>query len=69
MDVDLALFNAREAASKLLAGSPLMEDDADKAARLEEWAGALADAFSALDGWMSKGGFAPDAWRETESHL
>lgn len=28
----------------------------------------LAEKFDALDGWMSKGGFAPDAWRETRDH-
>lgn len=28
----------------------------------------VAEKFDALDGWMSKGGFAPDAWRETRDH-
>lgn len=68
MDIDLALHNARESAANILAPGPLMEDDADKAARLEEWAKALAEAFDAIDSWMAKGDHLPDGWRGRRDH-
>lgn len=39
-------------------------------ARLAEIGREMAEKFEALDGWLSRGGFAPAAWRgaETEDH-
>lgn len=68
MDVNMTLHELREAASRAQSPEPVMEDDAQKLARLEALVGDLAGGFEALDAWMSKGGFAPDAWRETEDH-
>lgn len=56
MDPDEALKNAREAAALILDSSGSSVDDAVQGH-------ALAEAFDALDGWLSKGGFLPDAWK------
>lgn len=58
MDPDQALENAREALSAFLTAEDACggDDEALEAAR------DLADAFEALDGWLSKDGFPPAAW-------
>jgi hypothetical protein len=65
MDPDEALKNAREALAQLRAHQDNNEapDDASgdaflRLAAIEE----LVDAFEALDGWLSKGGFLPKDW-------
>ena len=63
MDPDEALKNAREALR-------LIRDKEQEGYR--DWGGRheaqefvdLADAFEALDGWLSKGGFLPKAWNK-----
>lgn len=55
MDPDEALKKAREALSDHRNGRLNAAEQADV---LQE----LADAFEALDGWLSKGGFPPRAW-------
>ena len=57
MDPDAALTNAREALARLRGAQ-----DADLADETSEHAEELADAFEALDGWLSKGGFLPAPW-------
>lgn len=54
MDPNEALKNAREALIAFHA-----EEDSTL---IEEAAGRLADAFEALDEWLMKGGFMPEAW-------
>jgi hypothetical protein len=54
MDPDQALKNARAA----LASVRNDEDDQS------DFAMDLADAFDALDGWLSKGGYLPQPWSE-----
>ena len=56
MDPDTALENAREALAVYA------RRYRDKGTGLSE-ADDLADAFEALDGWLSRGGFLPDAWK------
>lgn len=59
MDPDAALTNARSALAAIRAGEDsqgeLMTDALDD----------LADAFEALDQWLTKGGFLPRAWRKS----
>lgn len=55
MDPNTALANARTAARLILA-------DADADASHSALADELAEAFEALDGWLSRGGFLPDSW-------
>lgn len=57
MDPNITLHELRELVALFLAG------EGDGTAGQE-----MAEKFDALDGWMSKGGFAPDAWKETEDH-
>lgn len=72
MDPDVTLQEIREMVAEVLASqAPDSESDEDRLARLElsdrrlfELAGAVEN----LDGWMSKGGHRPGAWRETEDH-
>jgi hypothetical protein len=54
MDPDEALRNAREAVRRLNADE--FEVDSGDAM-------ALVEAFEALDGWLSEGGFLPAAWK------
>jgi hypothetical protein len=56
MDPNAALENARVAILSL--AEPTDDDD-------EAWdmVQQLTDAFEALDGWLTKGGFLPDAWQ------
>lgn len=57
MDPDAALRVARERARELL------ERGADASSLdVANAADELAEAFDALDGWLSRGGFLPDAW-------
>jgi hypothetical protein len=61
MDPNEALKNARSAlASARTLDATIVEPGASYAARDDLW--ELADAFEALDGWLSEGGFPPDAW-------
>jgi len=57
MDPNETLRRMQEMAERVVraadVGSDVDEDDACD----------LADAVQALDGWLSKGGFLPDAWR------
>lgn len=58
MDPDEALKNAREAVRELIGtedGGAYNQDAA---------VSALADAFDALDSWLSKGGFLPQDWQQ-----
>ena len=57
MDPNEALKNARAALAMIRARPISTEDGAYE---------QFTDAFEALDGWLSKGGFLPDAW-ELES--
>jgi hypothetical protein len=57
MDVNLVLHEIRELTVKIANFEGESYD-----------AHLLAEKVDALDNWMSKGGFAPDAWRETEDH-
>jgi hypothetical protein len=52
MDPDEALKKAREALKRM----------GDEAYDAGDMAQELAEAFEALDGWLSKGGFPPHAW-------
>jgi hypothetical protein len=56
MDPDEALKKAREAIARYRRTLPC--NDYDQLGHAD----ALADAFEALDGWLSKGGFPPKAW-------
>jgi hypothetical protein len=60
MDPNEALRNAREALSRMR--HELSFSQARDWNTIEEKAEDLADAFEALDGWLSKGGFLPSAW-------
>lgn len=52
MDPDKALAELREALQELANDPDAWEDVIEK--------------FEALDGWLSKGGFLPKAWREAK---
>jgi hypothetical protein len=54
MDPDEALKNARRAVKRYI--------DEQDPQRLALASADLVDAFAALDGWLSKGGFLPQAW-------
>lgn len=56
MDPNAALRNALAAIAAYEQSSP---DSAEYHAALN----ALVDSFQALDGWLTSGGFLPDAWR------
>lgn len=58
MDPDEALKNARAA----LAAYRKAQDNESESAIVEEASDELADAFEALDGWLSKKGFPPRDW-------
>lgn len=57
MDPDQALADARQAVKDF--------DVAHGPEQVSEAAERLANAFAALDEWMSRGGFAPAAWRKS----
>ena len=56
MDPNEALGKARRLAAQIMNGAQPAEELADLA---EE----LAEAFQALDTWLLRGGFKPEAWR------
>lgn len=56
MDPNEALKNSREAARLILDSPGSAVDDAVQGQ-------TLAEAFDALDQWLSKGGFLPDDWK------
>jgi hypothetical protein len=74
MDPDEALKKAREALARIRAASA--ESDSEEPSDSQAWVQAwndlralldLADAFEALDGWLSKGGFLPENWSSAGS--
>lgn len=60
MDPNEALKNARKAIAAMNAA-----DERENQAAYVFAAMQLAEAFEALDNWMSRGGFAPQAWRQS----
>lgn len=60
MDPDATLEYIRDCVKRYHAASE--RGDADAA---EHFADSTAEAFAALDEWMSRGGFAPAAWRKS----
>lgn len=78
MDPNEALRNARAALSAHLAAdkNPVIARGLDRTLSEAEQNGfnelllaaaTLAEAFEALDGWLSSGGFPPDAWASRAS--
>lgn len=59
MDIDEALKTARETAEWI--NTHAWDDETDITI-LSDKAERLAEAFSALDQWIKKGGFLPDGW-------
>jgi hypothetical protein len=59
MDPNVTLSGARDAAQTLITALDAGDDDT-AVLHGAQW---LADTFTALDGWLAKGGFLPDAWR------
>lgn len=57
MDPDAALANARTLVARLRRAQAQGQDQAVASVAAE-----LADAFDALDDWLSGGGFLPAAW-------
>jgi hypothetical protein len=57
VDPDQALKNAREAAQRYRASNEVEGERNGSEAAFD-----LVDAFEALDGWLSKGGFLPEDW-------
>jgi hypothetical protein len=57
MDPDAALATARSALAAIRAG----EDSHGE--HMTDAKDDLVDAFEALDGWISRGGFLPAAWK------
>ena len=70
MDPDEALKNARKALSRLRTlesmrlDTGLSDEPEIGADDARELLSELADAFAALDQWLSAGGFLPRAWRD-----
>ena len=58
MDPNAALENAREAARGVIEAI-----DNGNIQALDVSASNLAEAFQALDTWLLRGGFKPDAWQ------
>jgi hypothetical protein len=56
MDPDANLAELRRIATRVLAAPSIEEIDCADAER-------IADLVDALDGWLSRGGFLPDAWK------
>lgn len=63
MDINAALDDIR---SLVTVAETTQDNDslteADMNASLADIAISLAEKVSAIDGWMTRGGFAPDAW-------
>ena len=57
MDPDVALANARQAATEIFEAL-----DTGDVQSLDTSASNLAESFQALDEWLTSGGFLPDAW-------
>ena len=57
MDPDQSLANARAALAAYRKG-----ESAEESSLMWDAAVDLAEAFEALDGWLSRGGFKPKAW-------
>lgn len=64
MDPDKTLHELREAIARVRA----MQGAGYSYEEMADATLPMADAADALDGWLSKGGFLPGAWRETEDH-
>lgn len=66
MDPNAALINMRDTIRQAERDLE-RQDDADNwhnlLARHEDTISALVEHFEALDAWLSKGGFLPDAWQ------
>lgn len=62
MDPNTALEAAREALARFQDINADLNEDSDDAAMRRLAAHDLADAFEALDGWLSHQGFLPNAW-------
>ena len=62
MDPDEALRLAREAAGELLQA----DDDGNFTDPATTNLGQLIEAFTALDEWLTKGGFLPKDWKPEE---
>lgn len=70
MDPNMALHELRELVTQVQATTDTVtiagaREDLEKLARI---APDLAEAFDALDGWLTKGGFLPHAWSEQRDH-
>lgn len=61
MDVNETLAKLRSAVA-LADSAPVMGDPITAAAMLATAAGEMTEAFTALDEWLSKGGFLPSDW-------
>jgi hypothetical protein len=59
MDPEVALAKARDALARFRAADAA---DGDPTAAYLDAGADLADAFEALDNWMSQGGFPPPGW-------
>jgi hypothetical protein len=60
MDPNEALKYAREALEEYR----ISQGGFDNAGERSDAADSLSSAFEALDGWLSKGGFLPEAWAD-----
>lgn len=56
MDPNETLAELRKAVSDMYAADPVSASESEAGSRVEH-------AFSALDSWLSRGGFLPDAWK------
>jgi hypothetical protein len=65
MDPSVTLHELREMVTQALSARDFLGGEPGPVERrLHE----LAAKFDELDGWMTRGGHTPDAWRETEDH-
>jgi len=62
MDPEQALRDARAALA-------MIRSETTDTQGIAEATDELADAFEALDGWLSKGGFLPIAWSKVDQKL
>lgn len=65
MDPNMTLHELRELAARALQARDFLGGEPGP---VEHVLHQMAEKFDALDNWMTKGGFAPDAWRETRDH-
>jgi hypothetical protein len=66
MDANTALLEASRAAREIMLAVDALDDD-DIFVAPPNAAYELAEAFQALDAWLTKGGYLPAAWREAKS--